>query len=235
MNILLIEDDLYFASQIETNFKKYSFLNRIEYRKSYEEYLSNIPLIPSFDIILLDIHLGTTKNTNGFLILKHIRKHYDKIPIIIISGHCEYNFLETAFEYGAHDYIIKPFRPRELQIRIERWFRNYIFLEYFSTSTFLSYHDITYNVSSYEFYKQEKKIILSRSNKYLLSLFFIHREKVLSQSFLSDKIWGASEKEADKNLRIKILRLKKELKSVWLDTWIKNKKGEWYVFEKDLK
>lgn len=138
----------------------------------------------------------------------------------MITGHSEYSLMEKAFQSGAHDYIIKPFRSRELQIRIERWFRNYIFLEYYSTHKVLEYYDMTYNVAAYEFYFKAEKINLSRGNKYILSLFFIHKEILLTHTFLIEKIWGFSEDNEQKNLRIKILRLKNELKYIGVESWI---------------
>ena len=131
--------------------------------------------------------------------------------------------------------MIKPFRARELQIRIERWFRNYVFSEYFSINKTLEYHEITYDISAYEFYNGDKEIVLSKSNKYLLSLFFIHREKLITQETLVEKIWWHSEKDYEKNLRIKIMRLKEQLKEAGVDSWIHTIRGEWYMFKKNLR
>jgi two-component SAPR family response regulator len=53
--------------------------------------------IKSFDIVLLDINLSKGGDKEGFDILTHIREFNQSIPIIIISSHDEYSFLEEAF------------------------------------------------------------------------------------------------------------------------------------------
>ena len=236
MNILIVEDDIYFASQIQACFLKYSFSNRIDHIESYEAYIKKTPIISGYDIVLLDLNLWNynDKNTAGFCILRSIRKYNIYIPIIIISSHSEYALLEEAFQNWAHDYIIKPFRPRELQIRIERWFRNYIFHEYFSINRYLEYYELKYDISAYEFYLREEKIELTKWSKYLFSLFFIHKEKILTHEYLSEKIWGDTEYISQRNTRIKILRLKEQLALIKLDSWIENIHGEGYMFQRKI-
>lgn len=233
MNVLIIEDDSFLASHIEKAFSSYMFLNRIVHVKSYWDFLEMSDTILSFDTVLLDINLWEVKgNKNGFDVLSHIRKKSTTIPVIVISSHSEYSFLEKAFAKWAHDYMIKPFRTRELQIRIERWFRNYILSEYFCTNKILRYEELVYDISAYEFYYERNKIELTRSNKYILSLLFIYREKLLHQFILVEKIWWHAEENYEKNLRIKIMRLKEQLKTVWIDHWIQTVRWEGYMFKK---
>lgn len=233
MNILIVEDDQFLASKILHEFQKRAPVNVVKHISSYADFLreSNYR---TYDIILLDIYLWEkNKEHNGLTILEHIRKNDTKIPIIIMSNMVQYSYLEKAFELWAHDYLIKPFRIRELQIRIQRWFHGYIFSEFFNYKKTLEYHDLQYIPASNEFLIQGEKIKLSKSNKYILSLFLINRESLLSQSFLIEKIWWYSENTENKNLRIKILRLKNSLKPYCLDSRIQTVHGEGYILEKD--
>jgi len=70
----------------------------------------------------------------------------------MISSYSDILYLQKSFMLGAHDYLVKPFRIRELQVRIERWFRMYIFSEYYSVKKTLEYQHISYDISRYEFY-----------------------------------------------------------------------------------
>lgn len=232
MNVLIIEDDKELASQIQGTFLKYGFANRVDHIPSYAHYLKKSLSIHTFDIVLLDINLWKELNKNGFTILSHIRTINTDIPIIIISSHSWYSFLEEAFAKWAHDYMIKPFRNRELQIRIQRWFRNYIFSEYFCINKTLIYHNLVYDISAHEFYINSEKIQLSKGNKYLLSLFLIYREKLLRQYFLVEKIWWVSSKDREKNLRIKIMRLKEQLKPYGLHDWLQTFHWDGYMLKK---
>jgi DNA-binding response OmpR family regulator len=161
-----------------------------------------------------------------------VRKKDKKIPIIIISNMVQYDYLEKAFQLWAHDYLMKPFRVRELQIRIQRWFHSYIFSEFFSYEKTLRYHELEYLPSSNEFFLEWEKIQLSKSSKHLLSLLLVNREQLLSQTFLAEKIWWYTESLHRKNLRIKVLRLKNTLKECGIDHRIKTVHGEWYILEK---
>lgn len=232
MNILIIEDNEILGQWLKKSFQDSNFANIINILTSFDEFL-NHSCIKSYDIILIDVCLWKWNNRQWIDILKHIRTTNLQVPIIMISSHWEYNFLENAFRLWAHDYIIKPFRNKELQIRIERWFRNYIFFEYFTTKKILTYGNLVYYLDKKEFFIRDKKIILSRWSKYILLLFLIHKEKLLTQDFLISKIWGCDE-YGDKNLRIKILRLKNQLETVWLASWIDTVRGEWYIFQEKI-
>ncbi len=199
---------------------------------SYSEFLHE-STFDKYDVIILDIMLWEWDHKWWFRIMRHIRNKDTQIPIIIMSSISEYSFLEEAFSLWAHDYVIKPFRVRELQIRVQRWFNSYVFCECYNYDRVLLYHGLSYYPNRHEFYVGKTLINLCRSNKYLLSLLLINREKLLSQAFLAEKIWWDADLMAHKNLRIKIFRLKKQLQQAWLWDWIKTVRWEWYILKKD--
>jgi len=234
MNILIIEDDRYLASQIGEVFEKNILTNRIKIVHSYLDFLDELSQVDSYDIILTDIILSNEPWKTGIDILKVIRKRNLKVPIVIISSLSSYESLENAFSVWANDYIIKPFRLRELEIRVSKWFHDYMFSMYFCLKKEISYQWLVYHISKSEFSFEWERIELTRSCKYLLSLFLIHPEELISERFLIEKIWWDYESfEWTKNPRINILRLKEKLKPLWLDTWIQNMRGEWYILRKD--
>ena len=59
---------------------------------------------------------------NGFEFIKRIRESgfFDEIPLIMLSGKEESADKIKCFEMGADDYVVKPFNPRELIVRIKR-------------------------------------------------------------------------------------------------------------------
>ncbi|MCH2189210.1 response regulator transcription factor [Candidatus Gracilibacteria bacterium] len=231
MNILVVEDDIRLSDQIQEVFHTIAPVNQIQVIHSYDEFMSFSSSLGTYDIILLDIMLSEDVNRSGLQILEHIRKIDSQLPVIIMSSISDYQFLEKAFTLGAHDYIIKPFRVRELQIRVQRWFHNYVFSEYYNYEQQLDYDGLTYYPGKNTFHFQTNEIVLSKANRYLLSLFLIHREKLLTQEFLVEKIWGSEELLSTKNLRIKILRLKQQLAPHGIDHWIATTRGEGYIFQ----
>lgn len=68
----------------------------------------------SFDLVILDIMLP---EGSGFEVLKGIRKT-SMVPVLFLSAISDIEKQYQGFELGADDYIIKPFRPRDLELRI---------------------------------------------------------------------------------------------------------------------
>lgn len=234
MNILIIEDDIFLAEKIWEVFKSKIIINRVQIIYSFKDFLNQLSIISWYDIVITDIKLSKkSSNTDWYEIIKLIRKKDLKIPIVVISWNSELDRLRYAFDCWASDYIIKPIRLKELEIRILNWFKNY----YLSNISFLwkihYYKDLSYNLDNNEFYYKETPIKLTKNNKYILSLFFANPERILSESFLVEKIWGDIYLIINRNLRINILRLKRGLKPFWIDKRIHNIRGEWYLFHAD--
>lgn len=235
MNILIVEDNMYLASQISELFQKSIITNRVQVVYSYEQYISEISNLEAYDIVITDIMLSDAPAHNektGIDILRYIRSCNLKIPIIIISSLSACESLENAFRFWASDYIIKPFRLRELEIRINKWFLNYAISSHYQEDSRISYQEIEYNISQKEFFYQWEYLHLTKSEKYLLSLFVTHAETLLSQYFLIQKIRGDREYDYERNPRVNILRLKQSLRKYGISDWIQTVRGEGYILKR---
>ena len=104
----------------------------------------------------------------------------------------------------------------------------YIFSEYYSIKKQITYAGLKYDLGSCEFFFSSKQLSLSKSNKHILLIFLTYREKLVTKQYLHWKLWWNNNLEIN-NLRIKILRLKKELKPYDLDQWLHTVRGEWYI------
>ena len=70
-------------------------------------------------LVLLDVMLPYL---DGFELLQQIRRHltWNEVPIIMLTAKSQEQNIVRALDHGANDYIVKPFRPRELLARIRR-------------------------------------------------------------------------------------------------------------------
>ncbi|MDD2693845.1 MAG: response regulator transcription factor [Candidatus Gracilibacteria bacterium] len=234
MNILIIEDDCFFAEHLKKAFQKNSLVNRVDIVHSFSEFLCMFSLIEGYDIILTDIHLAPNTSGNpydGFHIIQSIREAGITIPIIVISGRDDISKIQNAFTIGANDYIVKGVRMRELEIRVMHWFK-YYHMEGKSSCTdnVYMYKKICFDVDRNEFFFEDSLISLTKTNKYIFSLFFVNAEKLLSEPFLTGKVWGDICFDTRRNIRIHILRLRRSLQPFSLHTWIRNIRGEGYIF-----
>ena len=232
MNLLIIEDDNFLAEKIWNTFRKTSNFNEIKIIHSYNSFLKLYHLIETFDIILVDIVLWSYNDENNWVkIVELIRKKTDNIPIIIISWYSDLCWLDKCFKMWANDYLIKPFRLLELELRVDNWFKMFLYNK-ISIKKELIYYELKKELFNWEFFFNWKKIELTKKSKYILTLFIKDPEKVLSESFLIDKIWWDISSVIERNPRVNIIRLKKSLKEFWIDNWIQNVRGEWYILKK---
>ncbi len=234
MNILIVEDDAFLAERIRKVFAERVVSNRIRIVRSFLEFVNEAPIVGSYDIVLTDLKLSDEPGgePEGYRVIRTIREKNVDVPVVVISAYSEVERLRTAFEYGASDYIIKPVRLKELEIRVLNWFQNY----YLSKISFLGrryrYHDLEFDLDANEFFFGGRRLPLTKHGKYLLSVFFSHPEKLLRESFLAEKIWGDTAFRSDRNLRVNVLRLKRALCPFGIEGWIRNVRGEGYVFSR---
>ena len=113
--ILIIDDELSIRILLENFLKKnYDIVAKndgMEGLKWMEE--GNIP-----DLVVADIQMP---NLDGYEFIKNVRAsgYYKDIPLIMLSGIESSNEKVKCLKLGANDYIVKPFNPEELEIRIQ--------------------------------------------------------------------------------------------------------------------
>jgi DNA-binding response OmpR family regulator len=119
--VIVIEDDVAIKtllySVLEYNFEVTPFENGIEALAWMQQ--GNIP-----DIIISDLN---TPEINGYDLLVQLKvsSFFNTIPIIILSGEESSEIRIKCLEAGADDYIVKPFNPRELEVRINVILKRY--------------------------------------------------------------------------------------------------------------
>lgn len=232
MNILIIEDDLFLSEKIKKVFKKRVITNKITLISSYLDFINELPVIWGYDIILTDIKLDTLDKYTGIDIVELLRSKDILVPIVIISWYDNIDLIDRAFSVWASDYITKPFRLKELEIRIMRWFKTYCMNIMFSHSDTIEYKELTYKFDTNDFYYKALKIDLSKKSKFILFQLLLNSEKLVSDEFLKEKLWWDRDLFKDRNLRVNMLRLKESLKEVGISEWIQNQRGEWYILKK---
>ena len=115
--ILLIEDNDSIILGLEYLFKEEKF--EFEYAKLKKEAIEKIDK-ENFDIVLIDIGLP---DGNGFEVGQYIKEYRKQLPIIFLTANDEEKDVVYGLDLGADDYIIKPFRNRELISRIKNVLR----------------------------------------------------------------------------------------------------------------
>ncbi|WP_027399563.1 response regulator transcription factor [Anaerovorax odorimutans] len=147
------------------------------------------------DLILLDIMLP---EKNGYDICKELRAEGNKTPIIMLTAKNEEIDKVLGLEFGADDYISKPFGVRELMARIKAVLRRYESQNMTKAdekaknkeNRVLQIDDLTIDVERHEVSLGGKKVDLTLKEFDLLKTLAENRGIVMSRNQLLDKVWG---------------------------------------------
>lgn len=156
-----------------------------------------------FDVALVDISLP---DGNGFTVCTEI-KSKQTIPVIFLTASDDEASVVTGLDMGADDYIIKPFRPRELLARIKNALRKSG--DWQATFEFSGlYVDIAGGVVR----KNGKEVFLSALEYRLLLVFVNNPKNILTRERLLDELWDAAgEFVNDNTLTVYIKRLREKI------------------------
>ena len=200
-NILLVEDNYTIIMGLkysleQENFKVISAQNVSEFNGKIDK--------NDIDLVLLDVSLP---DGNGFEICKEIKSKKD-IPVIFLTAQDEETSVVLGLDLGADDYIVKPFRTRELISRINSVLRRYGHNE----SNLIQYKNIKIDTSSAKVYKDNEEIIFTSLEYKILLMLFSNQNKLISREQLLEKIWDiAGNFVNDNTLTVYIKRIREKL------------------------
>ena len=117
IEILMIEDDPDFARHLGVYLKQYD----IKITNYEDPYLGLSCGVDKYDLLILDL---TLEGMDGLEVCQKITTQYD-IPIIISSARGDISDRVIGLEYGADDYLPKPYDPKEMLARIMSLLRRY--------------------------------------------------------------------------------------------------------------
>ena len=142
----------------------------------------------NFDLVLLDIMLP---EISGLEVLKRIRKQNETVPVLLLTAKGDIQDKVTGLDYGANDYITKPFEFDELLARIRvalRFSQKIVAPE--PTMNIFHFMDLSLNEDSHEVVRSEQKIDLTPREFDLLLHFMKHPKLVQSRDQLLNAVWG---------------------------------------------
>lgn len=185
-----------------------------------------------FDLILLDINLPDGK---GFSICEDLKKN-DNIPIIFLTARDEEKDIVKGLDMGADDYIVKPFRNRELISRINNILRRY---EKNNTNgdarteNIIRFQDIEINLDQAKVTKENKEVTFTSLEYKILVMLFTNKNILIPREKILDKIWDiAGNFVNDNTLTVYIKRIREKLDDKD-GVIIKTVRGRGYIVEGD--
>ena len=183
--VLIIEDDREISDLLEINLKDLD----CEITKSFDGRTGlNIALSNQFDLIVLDIMLP---EKDGFEVCKDLRKTDNTTPILMLTSKSEEMDKVLGLEFGADDYMTKPFGIREFIARVKAIFRRIETMQNTGdTLKDLSFDGLKIEASKRRVIVDGKKIELTPKEFELLHLMASNPGKAFSREALLNQIWG---------------------------------------------
>lgn len=122
---------------------------------------------------------------SGLELVKLVRSHKDKIPILMLTAKDTEEDKVTGLDAGADDYLIKPFGMRELLARLRALQRRYPQLQ----PQQLQVGGLTLDYNTHMVWYEEDKIDLTVKEFQLLEYFLQHPNQVLTRDRILDRLW----------------------------------------------
>jgi two-component system phosphate regulon response regulator PhoB len=158
------------------------------------------------DLIILDLMLPDLDGLEVCRTLRH-RDNSRLIPIIMLTARAEEIDRVVGFELGADDYVMKPFSPRELVLRVKSIFR----LMHGDRSEALSVGKIQVFPQRRQVLVKDQPITLAAKEFDLLLELMRARGNVLTREMLMEKVWGYHGEAISRTLDTHVRRLREKL------------------------
>lgn len=183
MDILLVEDNARISEFLVKGLEESGFfITLAENGTDARRLISQ----KEWNIILLDIMLP---DIDGIELLQYIRYKKINTPILVISALGEPDDKVKALDYGADDYLAKPFHFKELVARINALTRR-ANLVYDKTGDVLQCDDLVIYFNQHRVERSGKEINLTLQEFKLLKLLMENKNKVLPRTQILDTVWG---------------------------------------------
>ena len=158
------------------------------------------------DIVILDLGLP---DISGFDVLKGVRAFSD-LPVLVLTVRGEEADIVKGLEWGADDYMVKPFRQLELLARVRALTRR---ASHEDGGTPLVYGKLTFNPALKQLFFGEREIMLTRTEGNILHHLMRTAGKVVPYDQLAEAVWGEDYPDATNSLRVYIRRLREKVEA----------------------
>lgn len=211
MLILLVEDGISLSNALKKILEQNGFsVDAVYDGLSAVDYAEN----NSYDLIILDIMLP---QMDGFEVIRTLRNDRIDTPVLMLTAKSTMSDKVSGLNYGADDYMTKPFNVEELLARVGALTRR----KGSVIVNTLTYKDISLNVNSATLTCKNESVQLSRKEFEVLKVFLYNPTMTVTNDMLISKVWGMDSEATYNNVEVYISFLRKKLKYLNSDVSIK--------------
>lgn len=219
MKVLIVEDDKVLSNTIKKTISdKYQVDQEYDGLSGYLLASRNI-----YDIIILDLMLP---EMNGYEVLNKLRKENVYTPVLILTAKDGIEDKIKGLEYGADDYLTKPFETRELIARLDAIIRR---TKGDYKDNIVKFKEIELNLLNREAFINGEEIILQGKQFELLEYLIRYKNTIITKEQIFDKIWGFESETASNVVEVYASGIRKTLKKYGYDKYFKTVRGVGYI------
>lgn len=226
MRILLVEDDLPLASALQQSLQTEGFVvNHV----NQGTLALNALATPDQDMLILDLGLP---DIDGLEVLKELRDRKSTLPVIILTARDSIESKVQGLDYGADDYLVKPFEIQELMARLRVIERR---LGTASTAV-ICIGDVKLDTFAHKVFLCEKalgneiEITFSKKEFMVLKALMENAGRILSREKIESKLYHWGEEVLSNAVEVHIHKLRKYLP----DKFIQNVRGVGYIINNKI-
>ncbi|ENK1244250.1 response regulator transcription factor [Clostridium sporogenes] len=202
--ILIVEDESSIRGFVKVNLKMNNFdvIEAETGEEGIEKARDHRP-----EVVVLDIMLP---GIDGLEVCKVLRQEFPNMGIIMLTAKSQDTDKVLGLEYGADDYIIKPFNPLELTLRIKAILRRVNAVKEIDNNI-ITGGPFKIDLYSKKIYKNEKEIDITPTEYLLMKIFIENPGKAFNRDELLDLVWGYDFMGDSKIVDVNVRRLRSKI------------------------
>lgn len=207
-HILIVEDEPTLGALLKENLKLKGFTTKL--CKDGEEGLQTFKT-ERFDLCLLDVNMP---KMNGFTLAKNIRERNEVIPILFLTANSSQEDKIKGFDYGADEYMTKPFDLEELVARMKAILKRsqYAPKQMVTAEEKFEIGNMVLDFTNHQFSINGENKRISTTEAQLLKLFITNKNSLLTRNAILLNVWGRDDYYTARNLDVYINKLRKLIK-----------------------
>ncbi|AMN36735.1 response regulator transcription factor [Clostridium perfringens] len=205
MKILLVEDEESIRGFLRINFQRENF--QVIECESGEEGVRKA-LIEKPDIAILDVMLP---GMNGFEVCQKLRESFPRMGIIMLTAKGEDMDKIMGLQFGADDYVLKPFNPLEITLRVKALIRRLEGINEENNSDCIEVDNFKLDLYSQSLYKENVEIDVTPKEFLLMKIFMQNPGKAFTRDELLNLVWGIDFFGDPKIVDVNIRRLRSKI------------------------
>ena len=219
MKVLIVEDERTLSDTI-----KQCICKKFDTEQAYDGYEAYMMAKENiYDAIILDLMLP---EMSGYDVLLKLRENKVLTPVSILTAKDTLNDKLKGFNYGADDYLVKPFEREELLARLEAIIRR-------TNGAYkqdeIEFKDLKLNIKSRRAFIKDKEITLQGKQFDILEYLINSKGTIITKEQIFDKIWGFDSFTTTNVVEVYASGLRKTLKQYGYDKYIKTIRGVGYM------